>query len=156
MACRLPVWQKEGKVAVIGSGPAGLTCAYYLALEGYKVTIFEKLPVAGGMLAVAIPEYRLPKSLLKYEINNILSLGIQLKLNTEVGKDISFSDIKKQFKAIFIAAGAHKGLKLGIPGEDLPGVIDAVELLRDINLGKKSKYRAKAAVIGGEMLQWMQ
>ena len=141
--------EKEGKVAIIGSGPAGLTCAYYLALEGYKVTIFEKLPVAGGMLAVAIPEYRLPKALLKYEINNILSLGIQLKLNTEVGKDISFSDIKKEFKAIFIAAGAHKGLKLGIPGEDLPGVIDAVELLRDINLGIKINIGQKAAVIGG-------
>jgi NADH-quinone oxidoreductase subunit F len=145
----VPVAAKEDKVAVIGSGPAGLTCAYYLALDGYKVTIFEKLPVAGGMLAVAIPEYRLPKALLKYEINNILRLGVEIKLNTEVGKDISFSDIKNQFKAIFIAAGAHKGLKLSIPGEDLPGVIDAVELLRDINLGKKVNIGEKAAVIGG-------
>jgi len=145
----VPKAAKDEKVAVIGSGPAGLTCAYYLALEGYKVTIFEKLPVAGGMLAVAIPEYRLPKALLKYEIGNILSLGIELKLNTEVGKDISFSDIKSQFKAIFIAAGAQKGLKLGIPGEELPGVIDAVELLRNINLGKKPGIGEKAAVIGG-------
>lgn len=144
-----PKDQKEKRVAVIGSGPSGLTCAYYLALEGYKVTIFEKLPVAGGMLAVAIPEYRLPKDLLKFEINNILRLGIEMKLNIAVGKDIKFDDLKSQFDAIFIATGAHKGLKLGIPGEDSKGVIDAVELLRKINLGQKTDIGEKVVVIGG-------
>jgi NADH-quinone oxidoreductase subunit F len=145
----VPKGQKEKRVAVIGSGPSGLTCAYYLAMEGYKVTIFEKLPVAGGMLAVAIPEYRLPKDLLKYEISNILKIGIEIKLNTSVGKDIKFDDLKKQFDAIFIATGAHKGLKLGIPGEDSKGVIDAVELLREINLGQKIDIGDKVVVIGG-------
>ncbi len=145
----LPKDKKEKKVAVIGSGPSGLTCAYYLALEGYKVTIFEKLPVAGGMLAVAIPEYRLPKDLLKYEIDNILKLGIEMELNTDVGKDIKFDDLKKKFDAVFVATGAHKGLKLGIPGEDSKGVIDAVELLRGINLGQKTDIGEKVVVIGG-------
>ena len=140
---------KNKKVAVVGSGPAGLTCAYYLATEGYKVTIFEKLPVGGGMLAVAIPEYRLPKNLLKYEIDNILKLGVELKLNTMIGKDIKFEDLKRDFDAVFIAAGAQKGLKLGIDGEDSNGIIDAVDLLRDINLGNKVDIGENVAVIGG-------
>ncbi len=141
--------KKEGKIAVIGSGPAGLTCAYNLAISGYKVTIFEKLPVAGGMLAVAIPQYRLPKELLDFEIENLKKLDIEIRLNTEIGKNIKFDDLKKDFKAIFIAAGAHKGLKLEIPGEDLKGVIDAVDLLREINLGRKVEIGEKVAVIGG-------
>lgn len=143
--------QKLKKVAVIGSGPAGLTCAYYLAKSGHKVSIFEKLPVAGGMLAVAIPEYRLPKSLLKTEIEKIKELGVEIKLNCEIGRDIKFEELKKNYDAIFIAAGAHKGLKLGIPGEDSKGVIDAVDLLRNINLGLVNKIEIgnKVAVIGG-------
>ncbi|MEI7615329.1 MAG: NADH-ubiquinone oxidoreductase-F iron-sulfur binding region domain-containing protein, partial [Actinomycetota bacterium] len=141
--------QKNKKVAVIGSGPSGLTCSYYLALEGYSVTIFEKLSVAGGMLAVAIPEYRLPKNLLNHEIDNILKLGIELKLNTDIGKDVKFEDLKRDFDAIFVAAGAQKGLKLGIPGEDSEGIIDAVDLLRDINMGNKVNIGENVAVIGG-------
>jgi NADH-quinone oxidoreductase subunit F len=141
--------EKNKKVAIVGSGPAGLTCAYYLALEGYNVTIFEKLPVAGGMLAVAIPEYRLPKNLLKYEIDNILKLGVELKLNTDIGKDIKFEDLRKDFDAVFVAAGAQKGLKLGIDGENSKNVIDAVDLLRGINLGKKVEIGENVAVIGG-------
>jgi len=144
-----PKGDKEEKVAVIGSGPAGLTCSYYLALEGYKVTIFEKLPVAGGMLHVGIPEYRLPKDILEFEINNILKMGVELKLNTEIGKDTTISDLKKEFDAIFVAIGAHEGLKMGIPGEDGKDVIDAVELLRRLNLNQKVKLGQEVAVIGG-------
>jgi len=143
------ITKRDEKVAVIGSGPAGLACAHDLAMSGYKVTVFEKLPVAGGMLAVAIPQYRLPKSLLAFEIDNLKKLGIEIKLNTEIGKNIKLEDLRKDFKAIFIAAGAHKGLKLKIPGEDSKGVIDAVDLLREINLGRKPDIGQSAAVIGG-------
>ncbi|MFC1692562.1 NADH-quinone oxidoreductase subunit NuoF [Candidatus Latescibacterota bacterium] len=140
---------REERIAVIGSGPAGLTCAYYLALEGYNVTIFEQLPLAGGMLAVGIPEYRLPKKILQLEIDSIKKLGVEIKTNTVIGKDVQFSDLKKEHKAIFIATGAHKGLKLGILGEDLEGFIDAVEFLREVNLGKKVKIGESVVIIGG-------
>ncbi len=140
---------KDEQIAVIGSGPAGLTCAYYLAQEGYRVTIFEQLPVAGGMLAVGIPEYRLPKDILKVEIGQIEKLGVEIKLNTTVGKDIQLSRLKREYKAVFIATGAHKSLKLGIPGEDLAGVIDAVEFLRNINLGRKVELGERVIIIGG-------
>ncbi len=103
--------KKHQKVAIIGSGPSGLTCAYYLALKGYSVTMFEKLSVAGGMLAVAIPEYRLPKAILVKEIERIKSLGVEIKYNHEVGKKIGLEDLKKEYNAVFISIGAHKGLK---------------------------------------------
>ena len=137
------------KVAIIGAGPAGLTCAYYLALEGYAVTVFEALPVAGGMLATGIPEYRLPKRILNFEIDNIKKLGVEIKTNTEIGRDVQVADLKKEFKAIFIATGAHRGIKMGIPGEDAGGVIDAVEFLRAVNLGQKPEIGNKVAVVGG-------
>jgi NADH-quinone oxidoreductase subunit F len=136
-------------VAIVGSGPAGLTCAYYLALEGYRVTIFESLPVAGGMLAFGIPDYRLPKDILNWEIENIKKLGIEIKTNTTIGKDIQLSELQKQYKAIFIAIGAHKGLKMNIEGEELPQVIDAVDFLRELHLGREIKIGQKVAVIGG-------
>ena len=142
--------EKNGKkVAIIGSGPAGLTCGYYLAMEGYGVTIFEALPVAGGMLAACIPEYRLPKDILEYDLECIQRVGVEIKKNCMVGKDISFSDLKKEFDAIFIATGAHQGLKLRIPGEEANGVIDAVELLKKINLGQDAELGEKVVVIGG-------
>ncbi|MDH5405841.1 MAG: FAD-dependent oxidoreductase, partial [Candidatus Aminicenantes bacterium] len=110
---------KKEKVAIIGSGPAGLSAAHDLALMGYKVTIFEALPVAGGMLRTGIPAYRLPRDILDYEIKRITDLGVEIKLNTSIGKDLTIDDLKKKgYKAIFIAIGAHKGLKLRIPGED--------------------------------------
>ena len=119
------------KVAVIGSGPSGLTCAYFLTKYGYQVTIFESLPVPGGMLAVGIPDYRLPKRVLNLEIEALKQMGVEIRTNTSVGKDIQISDLRNEgYKAIFIATGAHKGLKMNIPGEELGGVIDAVEFLR--------------------------
>jgi NADH-quinone oxidoreductase subunit F len=138
---------KAEKVAVIGAGPAGLAAAWDLAVEGYKVTIFESLPVAGGMLAVGIPEYRLPKEVLNKEIDNIKKLGIEIKLNTPV-KDVD-ALFKEGFKAVFVGIGAHKGDKMGIPGEDLEGVYDAIDFLRNINLGKFINIGKKVAVVGG-------
>jgi len=144
-----PKKQKEEAVAVIGSGPGGLTCAYYLALEGYKVTVFESQKVVGGMLALGIPEFRLPKDILKYEIERIKKLGVEIKTNTTIGKDIALDKLKEEYKAIFIATGAHKGLKMKIPGEDVAGVLDAVEMLRDFNLGSKVKMGEKVIIVGG-------
>jgi len=144
-----PKEKREEKVAIIGSGPAGLTCAYYLALEGYDVTIFESLPVLGGMLAVGIPDYRLPKDILNWEIENIKKLGVEFKTNTTVGKDIQIAYLQKEYKAIFIATGSHKGLKMNIEGEDLPQVIDAVDFLRALHLKQDVEIGQRVAVIGG-------
>jgi len=138
---------RNEKVAIIGAGPAGLSAAWDLAIEGYKVTIFEALPVAGGMLAVGIPEYRLPKEILNREIDNIKKLGIEIKLNTPV-KDIE-ALFKEGYKAVFMAIGAHRGDKMGIPGEELEGVYDAIDFLRNINLGKYINIGKKVAVVGG-------
>ena len=144
------IGKKEDGVAIIGSGPAGLTAAHYLAIEGYPVTVFEKLPLAGGMMAVGIPEYRLPRNILQAEINAILDLGVELKLNCHIGKDIQFDDLQKKFKAIFISVGCHRSLKLHIPGEDdLEGVIGAITFLREINMGKQVEIGGKLLVIGG-------
>jgi len=140
-----PVYNE--KVAIVGSGPAGLTCGYYLTLLGYEVTIFESLPVAGGMLAVCIPEYRLPKKILDMEIEAIKQTGVTIKTNAKID---DLEDLKKQdYKAIFIATGAHKGFKMGIPGEDVKGVTDAIEFLKAVNLGKEVELGKHVAVIGG-------
>jgi len=144
-----PKAEREEKIAVVGSGPGGLTCAYYLALEGYKVTVFESQPVAGGMLALGIPEFRLPKDILKYEIDRIRKLGVEIKTNTTIGKDIPLDKLKEEYKAVFIAIGAWKGLKMKIPGEDTDGVLDAVEFLRDVNSGQEVKIGNKVIVVGG-------
>ena len=142
--------EREQKVAVIGAGPAGLTAAWYLAIEGYRVTVFEKLPVAGGMMAVGIPEYRLPRNILQAEIDAIKELSVDIKLNVEIGKDISFEDLRNDFNAVFISVGCHQALKMRIPGEDnLKGVIDSITFLRDINLGKSPAYKGRLLVIGG-------
>jgi len=140
----------KGKVAIIGSGPAGLTCGFYLAQKGYEVTIFEKLPVIGGMLAVGIPAYRLPKEILKTDIDYIKNAGVEIRTNSALGRDFTIDDLfNKGYKAIFIATGAHKSLKLGIPGEDAEGVLPSMEILTSINLGKEIKIGKKVGVIGG-------
>lgn len=138
------------KVAIIGAGPAGLSAAYQLARMGYNPVVFEAESVAGGMLATAIPPYRLPRNVLQAEIDMIKALGVEIKLNTRVGKDISFDKIKKDYDAIFVAPGAAKGWTLGIPGEDLSGVYDAITFLKDVNLNKNTiPVGEKVAVVGG-------
>ena len=146
-----PPTEKKGKVAIIGSGPAGLACAHDLALKGYQSTIFEKLPVAGGMLAVGIPEYRLPKKLLQQEIDGIKKLGVTIQTNMALGRDFNLSDLFKQgFQAVFIATGAHKSLKMNIPGEeDFKGVYHGVDFLRHVNLHQPQPIGEKVAVVGG-------
>ena len=142
---------QDAKVAVVGSGPAGLTAANDLVLMGYGVTIFEALPVPGGMLAVGIPDYRLPKEMLKREIEDIQKLGVEIRLNSPVGKKgLKLDDLWQEgYKAIFIAVGAHKSANLDIPGEDFEGVYHGVSFLRDVNLGKKVTPGEKIAVVGG-------
>jgi NADH-quinone oxidoreductase subunit F len=145
-----PVEKKFEKVAIVGSGPAGLMAGWELTKQGYDVTIFEAEPVVGGMLAWAIPEYRLPKDVLNSDIDYIKKLGVEIKTNTRVGKDITLEELKKQgYKAIFIATGAPVNLKLGIPGEEVEGVIDPIEFLKQYNLGKDVKFGKKIAVVGG-------
>ncbi len=150
---RLPVPQvprKPEKIAVIGSGPAGLSCAYHLARRGYRCTIFEALPVTGGMIRVGVPDYRLPKHILDNEIAYIKRWGVQIKTKTALGKDFTLDDLFAQgFQAVFLGLGCHVGTALGIPGEDARGVVQGVNLLRDLNLGKKIKIGKKLAVIGG-------
>lgn len=141
---------KNEKIGIIGSGPAGLTAAHYLSLMGYKVTIFEALPVAGGMLAVGIPSYRLPKEVLQRDIDVIIKAGVDIRLNTQVGKDLTVNDLQKGgYKAILIATGTHESIKLDVPGQALEGVVDGLSFLRNINLGKKAKIGGKVVVIGG-------
>lgn len=137
------------KIAVIGSGPAGLSAAYYLAKEGYAVTIYEALPVLGGMLRVGIPDYRLPKSVLDLEIDAILGLGVDVKTNVKIGRDIKLADLRSNFDAVFIGIGAHKEQKLAIPGNNLPGVYSGTEFLKLLNMGQKPDPGQKVAVIGG-------
>ncbi|MGQ9809856.1 MAG: FAD-dependent oxidoreductase [bacterium] len=139
------------KVAVVGSGPAGLTVAHDLALEGFNVTIFEAAPVAGGMMHLGIPEYRLPREILTSDIEFITDLGVEIKLNMPLTKEFTVDDLLKQgYKAVFIGVGAYCGLKLNIPGEeDYEGIVDCIEFLRRVNLGDKRKPGNKVIVIGG-------
>jgi len=146
----LEVEPRDEKVAIIGSGPAGITAAYFLVQEGFKVTVFESLPVAGGMLYVGIPEYRLPRSILEEEIERVKHLGVKIKTNTRVGRDLKIDDIFQQgYKAVFIAIGAHQSRKLNIEGEDADGVIHGVDFLREINLDRDVRIGKMVAVVGG-------
>ena len=147
----IPLLQEDGKkVAIVGSGPAGLLAAHDLRKKGYGVTLFEALPVAGGMLAVGIPEYRLPRTTLNREIESLLRMGVQLKLNTPIGPDLTFEDLKTQgFRAVFVATGAHRSKKLGLEGETAQGVIHAVDFLKGVALGEPVKAGEKVVVVGG-------
>jgi heterodisulfide reductase subunit A-like polyferredoxin len=143
------VAKTDKKVAIIGSGPAGLAAANDLALKGHNVTIFEALPEPGGMLRVGIPEYRLPKEILRQEIGYIQKLGAEIRTGIQVGKDVSLTELRKTYDAVFVAVGAHGGMKLGVEGEDIPGVTEGVGFLRAASLGEKVKVGKKVAVIGG-------
>ncbi|HDZ90098.1 MAG TPA: 4Fe-4S dicluster domain-containing protein [Deltaproteobacteria bacterium] len=139
------------KVCIVGAGPAGLTCAYYLALKGYRPVIIDALPMAGGMMMVGIPRYRLPREVVDREVAMIEELGVEFRLNTRLGSDVTFDELKNQgFEAFFIAIGAHASYKAGIPGEDsFPQVIDAIDFLRRVSLGDRHMPGKKVAVIGG-------
>lgn len=137
------------KVAIIGAGPAGLTCAYHLARKGYKPTIFESMPKPGGMLRYGIPAYRLSRKVLDAEINRILALGVDLKCDTAVGKDVSLEDLRKEYDAIFVGIGAWKGLVLHIDGEDAENVFNGIDFLARANEGEKVDIGDKVLVVGG-------
>jgi NADPH-dependent glutamate synthase beta subunit-like oxidoreductase len=140
---------KDQKIAVVGAGPSGLSCAYQLARRGYKVTVFEGLPKPGGMLRYGIPVYRLPREVLDAEIQRILDMGVELKCDTKIGKDVTWDEIRKEYAAIYVAIGAHQGKNMGIPGEDGPGIWTGTEFLNHANSGKKVEIGTNVVVIGG-------
>ena len=140
---------RSEKIAVVGSGPGGLSCAYQLARRGYPVTVFEAFPKSGGMLRYGIPDYRLPAAVLDAEVQRILDLGVELKLNTAVGKDVSMETIRKEYKATFVALGAHSGLKLRVKGEEAPNVLTGTDFLHRVNAGQPVDIGSKVVVIGG-------
>jgi len=145
-----PKGRKKEKIAVIGSGPAGLSCAFYLAREGYKVTIFEKAKRLGGMLTLGIPAYRLPREIVAAEIRLIRRMGVTIKTGVEVGKEVTVAQLRKKgFKAFFVGIGTQECLRLGVEGEDLKGVYGGLDYLRSVNLGKRVSLGKRVAVIGG-------
>jgi len=145
-----PVDQKREKIAIIGAGPAGLTAGYFLARKGFRPTIFEALAVPGGMLAVGIPDHRLPGPLVQEEIARIKDAGVEIRTGKTLGKDLTIDSLfKSGYKAVYCATGAGKSLKMGIPGEDAEGVLHSLEYLREVNLGKKVTIGKRVIVVGG-------
>jgi 2-oxoacid:acceptor oxidoreductase delta subunit (pyruvate/2-ketoisovalerate family) len=140
--------KEKGEIAIIGSGPAGLTAAWHLTNMGYKVTVFEALDKAGGMLRVGIPEYRLPRKVLDSEIAAIEKRGVTIKTGIRVGEDLPFGKLDK-YRAVFLAVGAHKSKPMRVPGEDLPGVEPGLKFLAEVNAGKRKRISGKVAIIGG-------
>jgi len=144
-----PKEESGKKIAVAGSGPAGLAAAFYLRKAGHKVTVYEKLPEAGGMLFYSIPPYRLPKDLVRRQVRALKDMGISFQVGVDVGKDVAVADLKKRFDAIFLAGGAWKSVRLGVPGEDAKGVRYALDYLKAINSGEKIPLGKKVIVVGG-------
>lgn len=145
-----PERNREERVAIVGGGPAGMSAAYYLARLGYPVTVFEAMPVPGGMMAIGIPEYRLPRDVLRAEIDRIVGLGVDLRLNAAMGRDFTLGDLEQQgFKAIFLSTGAPKSRRLGVEGDQLRGVIPATLFLKQVNLGEKPRLAGSVLVVGG-------
>jgi NADPH-dependent glutamate synthase beta subunit-like oxidoreductase/NAD-dependent dihydropyrimidine dehydrogenase PreA subunit len=140
----------DKKIAVVGSGPAGLSCAFFLAIDGYKVTVFEKQKVLGGMLTLGIPSFRLEKDVVNAEINILRELGVEFKTGIEVGKDVSLKVLRAEgYEAFYLAVGAQAGRKIGVEGEDSEGVFAGVDFLRRVNLGEDVKLKGNVVVIGG-------
>ncbi len=139
----------DQKIAVIGSGPAGASCAYQLARRGYKVTCFESLPHWGGMLRYGIPEYRLPRDIIDAEYQRIADVGVEFKMGVTIGDEIKMEDLQKDYDAVFVAIGAHKGRLLGCDGEDGPGVYTGTDFLRLANAGDDPEIGENVVVIGG-------
>ncbi|WP_432407779.1 FAD-dependent oxidoreductase [Wukongibacter sp. M2B1] len=141
--------EKAQKVAIIGAGPAGAQAALDLRKKGYDITIYERLSVVGGMMRVGIPEYRLPRNIIDHEYSLLEDMGVKFKMGVDVGKDISFEELKKNYDAVIIAVGAHKGVAIPVSGYDTKGVLNAVDFLREVSLTRKYDIGKKIAVIGG-------
>ena len=138
------------KIAVIGAGPSGLSCAYYLAVSGYPVTVFEKEDKLGGMMTLGIPSFRLDRDVINAEIDILRELGVQFRTGVEIGKDLTLAQLREDgYKAFYLAIGASKGVSVGCKGDDLPGVFTGIDFLRDVNLGKEVNVGKKVTVIGG-------
>jgi NADPH-dependent glutamate synthase beta subunit-like oxidoreductase len=138
------------RVAVVGAGPAGVSCAHDLALLGYAVTVFDAAPVVGGMLHQGVPEYRLPRDLIRAEVDQVLALGVELRLNWRLGRDFSVGDLRRNgYAAVFLALGATRGRELNVPGRDLDGVINGVDFLLNANLGYRVVLGERVVVVGG-------
>ncbi|HCI79358.1 MAG TPA: hypothetical protein DHW02_06695 [Ktedonobacter sp.] len=137
------------RVAIVGAGPTGLSAAYYLARRGYQVTVYDAMPVAGGMMAIGIPDYRLPRTELNRDIDAIRELGVEIHLNTAVGRDISLDDLQANFDAVLLAVGTQRSQRLGVSGEDLHGVVPATLFLKRFNLEPETYLPGNVAVIGG-------
>ncbi len=144
-----PPASKPGRVAVIGAGPAGLSCAHDLALMGHRVTVLDASPVAGGMMRLGIPDYRLPRDLIEREVAFIRHLGVEIRLGVEVGRDVAFRDLCAEHDAVFIASGCRRGRTLPMPGADLRGVVTAVDFLAAVNLGHPIEAGERVVVVGG-------
>jgi formate dehydrogenase (NADP+) beta subunit len=137
------------RVAIVGAGPTGLSAAYYMARRGYRVTVIDAMPVAGGMMAIGIPDYRLPRSELNRDIDAIRDLGVEFQLNTAIGLDVALEDLQRDYDAILLAVGAQRSQRLGIVGEEIQGVIPATTFLKDFNLNPATRLEGDVAVVGG-------
>ncbi|HYL82321.1 MAG TPA: FAD-dependent oxidoreductase [Candidatus Acidoferrum sp.] len=137
------------KIAVIGSGPGGLSCAYQMARRGYAVTIFEAFPKLGGMLRYGIPAHRLPREILDAEIDRLLALGIEMRCGTAIGRDVAYDELRQHYAAIFVGMRAQTGVRLGLPGDEAPNVLSAIEFLHRVNTGENPAIGESAVVVGG-------
>ncbi len=137
------------KIAIIGSGPGGLSCAYFLAKQNYQVTVYEAEKIVGGMLVLGIPEFRLPRDSVKKDIDFIKSFGVQIKTGVKVGEHVSLSELQKEYRAVFLATGAYEEMKLNVEGENLEGVLHCIDFLKKVNLGEKVSLGKNVVVIGG-------
>jgi NADPH-dependent glutamate synthase beta subunit-like oxidoreductase/NAD-dependent dihydropyrimidine dehydrogenase PreA subunit len=144
-----PKHQYAERVAIVGAGPTGLSAAYYLARRGYQVAVYDAMPVAGGMMAIGIPEYRLPRAELNRDIDAIHALGVTFHLNTAIGRDVQLTDLQRDFDATLIAVGAQRSQRLGVPGEELRGVIPATTFLKQFNLEEGTRISGDVVVVGG-------
>lgn len=144
-----PPAARGGKVAIVGAGPCGLACAHDLALMGHAAVIFDAAPAAGGMMRLGIPEYRLPRALMDREIEFIQWLGVEFRLGVEIGRDITFADLRRDYDAVLLAPGCRKGKLLRLPGADLEGVLTAVDFLANVNLGVPISIGERVVVVGG-------
>ncbi len=144
-----PARRRSERVAIVGGGPAGMSAAYYLVRLGYRVTVLEAMPVPGGMMAIGIPAYRLPRATLQAEIARIVDLGVELKLDAVMGRDFSLTDLQRDYQAVFLATGAPRSRPLGVSGDQLRGVIPATRFLKDVNLGPAPTLSGAVVVVGG-------